>query len=63
MGLFDSIDNLLEPVTKKIFATKIAKNIELMNGEDLFTSHKYIYSDSSYSYVPGNTYHNDSCDD
>jgi hypothetical protein len=63
MGLLDAIDKLLEPITKRIFSTEIGKNIELMNGEELFKSHKYIHSDSSYSYVPGNTYHNDSFDD
>ena len=63
MGLLDTIDKLLEPITKKIFATELGKNIKLMKGEELFKSHKYIHSDSSYSYVPGNIYHNDSFDD
>jgi spore maturation protein SpmA len=31
MGLLDAIDKLLEPITKKIFATEVGKNIELMD--------------------------------
>ncbi|MBU0665280.1 MAG: hypothetical protein KJ990_12145 [Proteobacteria bacterium] len=35
MGLFDAIDKLLEPITKKIFATFIGKNMKLINIEEI----------------------------
>ena len=57
MGLFDAIDKLLEPITKRIFATELGKNIELMDGEELFANRLDMNNDISYSYLPGNIYH------
>lgn len=55
MGLLDAIDKLLEPITKKIFATKFGKSIRPLTGEELFANELNIYSNPFYR--------NDSSDD
>ena len=35
MGLLDAIDKLLEPITKRIFATKLGKSIRPLTVEEL----------------------------
>ncbi|MBV5339896.1 MAG: hypothetical protein J0665_10125 [Deltaproteobacteria bacterium] len=57
MGLLDAIDKLLEPITKKIFATEIGKNIGPLAGEELFTDGPDYTGDLSYAFLPDNIGH------
>lgn len=60
MGLLDAIDKLLEPITKRIFATKIGKNIRLMDGEKLRKDDFPDYTlDPFHSWSIGNIFHDD----
>ncbi|MFH2124108.1 MAG: hypothetical protein ABIJ50_11585 [Pseudomonadota bacterium] len=54
MSLLDAIDKLLEPITKKIFATKFGKSINLLSGEEL-TERKR--SCPNYEGLPGNIWY------
>jgi len=54
MGLLDSIDKLLEPITKRIFASELGKNIELMDGEELVERKR---SCPNYEGLPGNIWY------
>jgi hypothetical protein len=58
MGLLDAIDKLLEPITRRIFATKIGKSIRPLSGEELFTQSSPDYNnDPGYASLPGNIWH------
>jgi len=56
MGFLDAIDKLLEPITKKIFASKVGKNIKPLSGDELFTETDYN-NDPGYASLPGNIWH------
>jgi len=57
MSLLDSIDKLLEPITNKIFATEIGKNIGLMDGEEFFSDTSDLNNDPIHASLPGNVYY------
>ncbi|MBA3006979.1 MAG: hypothetical protein KJ900_13565 [Proteobacteria bacterium] len=57
MGFLDAIDKLLEPITKRIFATELGKNIKLMDGEELFANEPDYTGDLSYAFLPDNVGH------
>ncbi len=57
MGLFDAIDKLLEPITKRIFATKFGKSIKPLTGEELFANEPDIAGSLLYADTPGNIFH------
>lgn len=54
MGLFDAIDKLLEPITKRIFASKVGKSIRTLSYEEL-TERKR--SCPNYEGLPGNIWY------
>ena len=56
MGVLDAIDKLLEPITKRIFATKFGKSIRPLTGVELFTETDYN-NDPGYASLPGNIWH------
>ncbi|MBV5330772.1 MAG: hypothetical protein JZU65_24585 [Chlorobium sp.] len=57
MGFLDAIDKLLEPITKKIFASKVGKSIKPLSGDELFANEPDIAGNILYADTPGNIYH------
>ena len=58
MGLFDAIDRLLEPITKKIFSSELGKSIEPLSDDEFFTKTD-LNNDPSCSCIPGNIFYKD----
>jgi hypothetical protein len=58
MFFLDAIDKLLEPITKRIFATELGKNIKPLSGDDFFTDTD-LNNDPSCDCIPGNIYYHD----
>ena len=56
MGLLDAIDKLLEPITKRIFATDFGKSIRPLSDDKLFTETD-LNNDPSCASLPGNIFH------
>jgi hypothetical protein len=57
MGLLDAIDKLLEPITKRIFATKLGKSIKPLSGDELFAKNSPDFNnDPAYADIPGNSF-------
>jgi len=57
MGLLDAIDKLLEPITKRIFATSLGKSIKPLSGDELFAKNSPDYNnDPAYADIPGNSF-------
>ena len=57
MGVLDAIDKLLEPITKRIFATKFGKSIKPLRGDELFPDSPDYSGNLLYADIPGNIHH------
>jgi hypothetical protein len=58
MGLLDAIDKLLEPITKRIFASKVGKSIRPLTGKELRKDDFPDYTlDPFHSWSIGNIFH------